>query len=102
MGGPWRHFAGDIKAAGGVAGARITVESEANAAFWGAKKRTGWNAGHGGRPQHPAWIGNMWDAGVTGQGPYAINQALADHTDDIVDAYSAALDRIAATAFPDR
>lgn len=47
-------------------------------AFWGAKKRTGWNAGHGGKPQHPKWVGNTWGVGVKGQGPYALNDAIAD------------------------
>lgn len=70
----------------------------ANVAFWGRRNRSGWyaNIGKGPgligkaaralrgqaastrRPQGPAWVGNSWQAGERGQGPYAINDAVAD------------------------
>lgn len=102
MGGPFAHFADSIKGTGGVAGAKITIDPVANAAYWGAKKRTGWYADDrflGEPSQHPPWVGNSWDVAVDGQGPYAINPALAAHVDDIVDLYGQAIDRVAADAF---
>lgn len=100
------------RAIGGTATARearVSVSSGArtpyaNAAFWGAKRRTGWYAAEryatsAGR-QHPPWVGNSWDAAVRGQGPYAINAALADHVDEILDYYSAAIDDLTRRAFP--
>lgn len=62
---------------------RNTVRSPgATVAFWGARKRTGWYAAEryqdGGRPQHPPWVGNRWQAGARNQGPYVINEMLAD------------------------
>ena len=82
VGGSTRHFAGLVRAAGSQAAARITVAPQANAAFWGAKKRTGWNAGNQGRPQHPAWVGSGWEPGGPG-GPYGINAAIAESLPDI-------------------
>lgn len=100
LGGPFAHFAKQIKGRGGATGARITVGSDANATFWGAKASTGWNAGNDGRPQHPEWVGTGWDVGGTG-GPYAINAAIRAHEDQIVDDVGDAIERIAAKAFPD-
>lgn len=101
MGGPFAHFAGAIKGAGGATGAKVSVAAQANATFWGAKKNTGWNvnARPGSRPQHPAWVGASWEAGVAGQGPYAINNTIAAHTDDILRMYGEAVDQVAADAF---
>lgn len=101
MGGPAGHFASSIKGAGGAAGAKITVAPKANAAFWGAKRRTGWNAGNNGRPQHPRWVGAGWDVGVAGQGPYAINSAIAAHMDEIEREYWSGVDDLTSRAFPD-
>lgn len=101
MGGVWAHFAADIKGMGTAAAARLQVDRDANAAFWGARKRTGWNAGHDGRPQHPEWVGNTWGVAMVGQGPYALNEALAVHLTEIVDGYGDALDDLARKAFPD-
>lgn len=103
MGGPQRHFANRIAARGGVTGARITInKSEANAAFWGAMQRSGWyvhpryNGSRG--QQHPDWVGNTWDVAAHGQGPYAINPALADHLPEITEAYLGAFDHLAREA----
>jgi hypothetical protein len=108
MGGPQRHFAGAIRGRGGVAGARIQIGNEdANAAFWGAKQRSGWfvasryAAYWGSDGQHSPWVGNSWDVGAFGQGPYAINPTIAEHRDDIVKAYREGLMELAAEAFPD-
>lgn len=101
MGGVQKHFATAIRGYGTVQAARIAVaRPEANAAFWGAKQRTGWNAGNQ-TPNQPAWVGNSWQAGVRGQGPYAMNDALADHIDDVIDEYGDGIDRLTRRAFPD-
>ncbi|HND56187.1 MAG TPA: hypothetical protein PLV92_27410, partial [Pirellulaceae bacterium] len=62
-GGPQRHFASKIT--GKVSprkGALVGIAPVANAAFWGAKKNTGWNraAREGSKAQHPAWVGAAW------------------------------------------
>ena len=76
----------------------------ANAAFWGAKRHTGWygNARHRAAttPQFPEWIGNSWDAAVHGQGPYAINDALADHIDELEAIFNAGIANLTRRAFP--
>ena len=77
---------------------------EANVAVWGAKRRTGWYAARryaGGRPQHPPWVGNSWTVAERGQGPYALNQAVSEEADHIVELYAEAFDRLTAKAFPD-
>lgn len=106
MGGPQGHFAKAIKGRGGVTGARIQIANEsANAAFWGAKQRSGWfarsrySAYDGGGLQHPRWVGNSWDVGVAGQGPYAINDTIADRMDEIVKDYREGMTALAAEAF---
>lgn len=81
-GGATRHFASSARASGTQAAARITVAPKANAAFFGAKKRTGWNAGNQGRPQHRPWVGAGWEPGGSG-GPYGINPAIRASLDDI-------------------
>lgn len=102
MGGSFAHFAGSVKGAGGVAGAKIAVDPKANATFWGAKKRTGWNARNpNSRAQHPEWVGSSWDVGVQGQGPYAINSAIASHLPEIEREYWDGLEGLFARAFPD-
>lgn len=94
------HFARNIRGTGGPAGARIGIDRVANAAFWGAHKRTGWNDGNGPANQ-PAWVGASWQVGVAGQGPYAINPAIADHMDEIIEMYGDGIDDITSRAFPD-
>ena len=72
-----------------TAAARIGIRPTpgAQATFWGAKRRTGWYArerysGSTGR-QHPPWVGASWGAGKRGEGPYVLNEAIADHRDEI-------------------
>lgn len=97
MGGPQRHFASAIRGYGSTAGASIRVaRPEANAAFWGAKKRTGWNAGND-TPNLPPWVGNTWEAAGFG-GPYAINTVLRQREDWIVERFDAAVARVATAA----
>lgn len=95
MGGVHRLASGSITGRGTNAGAAVSVgrHPAASAAFWGAKKRTGWNARNpDSRPQHPSWIGNSWEVGGQG-GPYAINptiraeeKAIVERFDDLLGA----------------
>lgn len=76
----------------------------AGAAFWGTLRRTGWYAAAryaGSTRQHPKWVGNSWEPGVAGQGPYAINDALADFLPELDDRYLDMIEHLAAKAFPD-
>lgn len=79
--GSTRHFAGAIRASGTASSARLTVAPAATAAFWGAKQRTGWNAGNQAANQKP-WVGAAWDPGGAG-GPYALNPAIRASLNDI-------------------
>lgn len=76
----------------------------ASVAFWGAMRHTGWYAkaryAHSTR-QHPPWVGNSWDVGVRGQGPRAINPAIADMLPEIDERYLKMIDELAKRAFPD-
>ena len=108
MGGVQAKAAGTIKGRGNQRQASIYVQGMrglGNVAFWGAKRHTGWYANprySDGPAQHPPWVGNTWDAAVHGEGPYAINEALADHLDDILDQYLKMLDNLSRKAFPGR
>jgi hypothetical protein len=103
MGGVYAKAAPAIVGAGTVRAARIRVKATkqyrfAPAAFWGTKRRSGWYAarrfeGSGGE-QHPYWVGNTWDVGVKGQGPYAINNAIADNIDDVLELWEKRLQEI--------
>lgn len=100
LGGPFAHFAGDIVGRGTQTGARVEVRPRANATFWGAEKRTGWNAGHGGAPQHPKWVGASWRPGGPG-GPYAINPTIETHGPQIDQRFLNNIDDITRQAFTD-
>jgi hypothetical protein len=103
LGGMAAHFAGSIKSSGTQARSAIGVASKANAAFWGSSKHSGWYAQPqyaGGPPQFPAWVGNTWDAGVPGQGPYAINDAIAESIPAVMALYDRAVTEATAKAFP--
>lgn len=101
MGGPYAHFASMISGRATQTAARIQIDSTANATFWGARGRSGWNYGNGGFAQHPEWVGNSWDVGRTGQGPYAINETIARRAVEIDAIYRGVIDEIYAGAFPD-
>lgn len=80
------------------------VDRMGNAAFWGAKRHTGWYDHpryQDSAPQHPPWVGSSWDVAEHGQGPYAINEALAANIDELLDEYLVAIDGIAKRAFPE-
>lgn len=97
--------AADRKAARVQVSARSKRNAMANVAFWGAKRRSGWYAREryaaSRRRQHPEWVGNSWDVAVRGQGPYAINEAIADNVDQFLAAYAEMIDDLARRAFPD-
>ncbi len=104
-----RREAGAIGWSGTMTGAVVRVAQSArypfaNPAFWGRMRRTGWYASkwatsHSGRAQGLPWVGSSWDVGVRGQGPYAINDAIADELPSIMKDYSAALDDLFRRAF---
>jgi hypothetical protein len=111
MGRQQRANAGAIKGSGTASAASVRVKPTskypaANPAFWGQIKRSGWYAAkwaesHTGKPQSLPWVGNNWEAGVHGQGPYAVNDAVADRVPQIMDAYVEMIDDLTARAFPD-
>lgn len=107
MGGVRAHASSAIRSYASGTQASIGVRPggahpEAGAAFWGAKRRSGWNARNlGSRPQFPPWVGANWKAGEAGQGPYAINDAVASEAPFILNEYADMIQRLAARAFPE-
>jgi hypothetical protein len=106
MGGVQAKAAGSIRGYATQTQASIGFPSGgiAGAAFWGTLRRTGWYAAAryaGSPPNNPKWVGNSWEPGVAGQGPYAINDALADALPDIDEKYLDIIDELAKRAFPD-
>jgi len=107
FGGPQKHFANAISGRATAREVRLQITNpDAYGAFWGAKQdHTGWNAGHRGKPNQPRWVGNQyenaWSVGVKGEGPYAINDSIADNLESYVDELWTAVDRVVADAFPD-
>lgn len=51
-------------------------------------------------PQFRPWVGSSWQIGARGQGPYAVNEAIADAEDEIVDGIGDALIELSHEAFP--
>lgn len=97
------HFANKIEGRGDPRSATVGVRSIANAAFWGTLRRTGWYAAakyEGGPRQHPAWIGQTWQVGRVGEGPLAINPAIAHELPRIERAYADAVGELYGRAFP--
>lgn len=81
------HFAAWITGRGDQRAARLGLKGkQANAAFWGAKKRTGWYGRYRYKDstgvQLPAWVGNSWEVGGE-DGPYALNPAIRFEKDEI-------------------
>jgi len=114
-----RAMAGAIQARATQTVARLALSQAgrwgaANAAFWGQQRRFGWYGGWyrgvldpqraagfaGGRPQGQPWVGNTWLAGRRGEGPYVLNDVLADHVDEIGLMYVDAHIRALKAAFP--
>jgi len=83
----------------------------ARAAIWGGSFPTGWYAEDrfggpdrvvtGDASQFPPWVGNHWEAGVYGQGPYGINAAVAAMKPGLERDYLDMVSDLAARAFPD-
>lgn len=103
MGGVYAKGAPAIVGAANVKAARIRVKATkqyrfAPAAFWGTKRRTGWYAARrfegNSAQQHPPWVGASWDVGVKGQGPYAINDAIAENIEEMLDLWSERLQQL--------
>ena len=108
MGGVQSKASGAIKGLGTQVNARISVDPSkapmANVAFWGAKRHTGWYAApryDDSRAQHPQWITDSWDVAVEGEGPYAINAALAEGQEELAEFYGDAMEDLSHLAFPD-
>lgn len=83
-------------------GASTSRYPYANAAFWGEAKHSGWYAkpqysGSKGK-QFPPWVGNAWEPGVAGTGPYAINNAIAANLPAMMRTFEKAIDSIAKRA----
>jgi len=108
MGGVQARAASAIGGRGDEQAARISVlpsrvDKFGNVAFWGAIRHSGWYANpryDGSTAQHPPWVGNDWDVAVAGQGPYAINDALAEHLDELLEFYEQMLDELSDGPFP--
>lgn len=111
IGAQQQRMAGSIKGSGTQTSASVRVAQStrypyASVAFWGQTKRTGWYArlwamGVRGAAQSLPWVGNDWEVGAHGQGPYAINDAIADELPSIMADYSRMLDDLFQKAFPD-
>lgn len=95
------HFARFIVGRGTRSGASVGLRgSQANAAFWGGSRHTGWYKGKPGPSQFKQWVGNDWQVGEVGQGPYAINPAIAHESANIVRHYEQMIDHMTRKAFP--
>ena len=103
MGGVYAKGAPAIVGAANFKSARIRVKATkayrfAPAAFWGTKRRSGWYAARrfeaSRGEQHPPWVGASWEVGVKGEGPYAINDAIADNLDEMLDLWSERLQQL--------
>ena len=110
MGGVQAKAAAAIKGRATQSSAKVGISPGArypmaNAAFWGAKRRSGWYARaryqKSQAQQLPTWVGNTWDVGGSG-GPYAINPTIKQYLPDIIDHYDEMLDDLTKRAFPDR
>jgi len=115
------HFAEAIRARATQRSARIAVAATSKrnagalAAIWGMKRtHTGWMAGwwkgeiqpnrakgYAGSPRNTLpWVGANWTIGVRGQGPRAINDAIAANQERIDDLYLSGYEAALAAAFP--
>lgn len=95
-----RRAAYNIVGKASFKGAAVSVQNTPEepftlGAFWGSK-----------RPQFPRtpWVGSSWSAGERGEGPYFINDAIADRADQSEEEIGDLIDDIAlrTRAFPDR
>jgi hypothetical protein len=76
----------------------------ANAAFWGAKKHSGWYANPrykaSGKAQFKPWVGSSWQPATFDGGPYAINRALALDLPHLLQLFEIMIDELTERAFP--
>jgi hypothetical protein len=95
--------AAGIQASSNQIGIRIRVANTSRspatlATIWGAKKRTGWYSRGRYRDsdgeQHPEWVGSDWEVGEPGQGPYAVNPAIAAKRDEAIEMWAESIDRL--------
>jgi hypothetical protein len=97
------HFAKAITGDATQRVAAVRVAPKANAAFWGAKKRTGWygRRRYGKSPgrQFPPWVGNSWEPGGAG-GPLAINPAIRHDLPKIEKRFNEMVEEVSRRAFP--
>ncbi len=95
MGGLQAKAARAIRGNGNINAARLSISATArtryaSVAYWGAIRFTGWYARMTYRSttrQHRMWVGSDWRVGVKGEGPYAINNAIAENLDAIEDLF---------------
>jgi len=96
MGGQQAHFADALFGRATQTQARVEVagqrspkgKARANPAFWG-------------RNSQGNWIGTSWDVGVSGEGPYAINETIARRYVEIEARMRRLIDDLVGRAFPD-
>ena len=96
MGGQQAHFSSALFGRATQTQARVEIAGErtpkgkvrANPAFWG-------------RNSQGNWIGTSWDVGVTGEGPYAINETIARRSVEIEARFRRLIDEVTGDAFPD-
>jgi hypothetical protein len=102
LGGIHAKAADAIKASASTTGISVRIAATAGSpygllAFWGATRHSGWYAANRYRdspPQHPPWVGNTWQVGEPGEGPYAINDAIAATIDDVMNNWADAIEAL--------
>ena len=78
-----------------------TTPLKALAPTWGTKGPTGWLAKIEGTTSrnNPPWVTKRWEAAVAGQGPYGLNDGLAEGKDKIVGEFERVADELITRAF---
>lgn len=99
-----RLGAADLAPSATGKGARLLIRNgPGRPAFWGALGHSGWYDQPkfaGSTPQFPDWVGSTWIAGKRGEGPYVINDVLAERVDEIEALYAEAYESALKSAFP--
>lgn len=105
-----RAAAGNIRARGTQTAASLAVVPSkrapfARAAFFGARRHTGWYAQarfRDGPPQFAPWVGNTWDVARAGEGPYVLNDAIRGDLPWVERRLLAGVDELYSRAFPEK
>ena len=87
-----------------VASIKAQAEQRAVKISWGAAAApmaAGAIMGALAYPQFDAWVGSSWAPGVAGEGPRAINDAIAAKRPEVEEAILDEISKLAARAFPD-